>query len=76
VLGADAAGTPLPELTLTDRWVLCLGAEERGLRAKTRSRIDELVAIPMAGGIDSLNLSVAAGILLFTLTRAAPDAGR
>ena len=44
-------------------------AEERGLRAKTRSWIDEFVAIPMAEGVESLNLSVSAGILLWELSR-------
>jgi 23S rRNA (guanosine2251-2'-O)-methyltransferase len=48
---------------------LCLGAEGRGLRAKTRSQIDEFVAIPMAAGVESLNLSVSAGILLWELSR-------
>ncbi len=67
--GADAAGAPLPEVRPTERWVLAVGAEEHGLRAKTRSRLDELVAIPMAAGVESLNVSVAAGILLYTLSR-------
>jgi 23S rRNA (guanosine2251-2'-O)-methyltransferase len=68
-IGADVGGTLLPDVTPTDRWVLCLGAEEKGLRAKTRSRIDEMVAIPMAGEVESLNVSVAAGVLLYALTR-------
>jgi 23S rRNA (guanosine2251-2'-O)-methyltransferase len=67
--GADAAGTVLSEVRTTPRWVLCLGAEGRGLRAKTRSQIDEFVAIPMAAGVESLNLSVSAGILLWELSR-------
>jgi 23S rRNA (guanosine2251-2'-O)-methyltransferase len=67
--GADAAGTDLRKVRPSTRWVLCLGAEERGLRAKTRSRIDEFVAIPMAEGVESLNLSVSAGILLWELSR-------
>jgi 23S rRNA (guanosine2251-2'-O)-methyltransferase len=68
VLGADAAGEPISQVQPTSRWVLCLGSEERGLRAKTRKQVDELVAIPMAPGVESLNLSVAAGILLYQLT--------
>lgn len=67
--GADAAGTPLPDVRPTLKWVLCLGAEGRGIRAKTRSQIDEFVAIPMAAGVESLNLSVSAGILLWELSR-------
>ncbi len=69
VFGADAEGTSVDEVGRTDRWVLCIGAEERGLRAKTRAHVDELVAIPMAPGVESLNLSVSAGILLWELGR-------
>jgi 23S rRNA (guanosine2251-2'-O)-methyltransferase len=66
-IGADASGTPITEVGQTDRWVLCIGAEEKGLRAKTRSRIDEFIRIPMAEGVESLNLSVATGVLLYHL---------
>ncbi len=69
IFGADAGGTPVDRVGRTDRWVLCVGAEDRGLRAKTRSAVDELVAIPMAPGMESLNLSVSAGILLWELIR-------
>ena len=69
VLAADAAGTPLDRVEASSRWVLCIGAEARGLRAKTRSRVDELVAIPVAEGVESLNLSVSAGILLWELSK-------
>ena len=69
VFAADASGTPLAAVKPTDRWVLCIGAEERGLRAKTRSKVDEFVAIPMAEGVESLNLSVSAGILLWELNK-------
>ena len=67
---ADVDGTPLGEIRHSQRWVLCVGAEERGLRAKTRSQVDEFVAIPMAEGVESLNLSVSAGILLWELSKA------
>lgn len=69
VFAADAAGTPLQEVRTSNRWILCIGAEARGLRAKTRSQIDEFVAIPMAEGVESLNLSVSAGILLWELSK-------
>jgi len=70
VFAADAAGTALQDVRSCERWVLCVGAEERGLRAKTRSQVDEFVAIPMAEGVESLNLSVSAGILLWELSKA------
>ena len=70
VFAADAAGTELQDVRSCERWVLCVGAEEKGLRAKTRSQVDEFVAIPMAEGVESLNLSVSTGILLWELSRA------
>ncbi|MEE4274187.1 MAG: 23S rRNA (guanosine(2251)-2'-O)-methyltransferase RlmB [Thermoanaerobaculales bacterium] len=70
VLGAAMEGVPSPEVDPTDRWVLCLGSEQKGLRAKTKSAVDEFVAIPMADGVESLNLSVAAGVLMYQLTSA------
>jgi 23S rRNA (guanosine2251-2'-O)-methyltransferase len=63
--GAAADGLAVAEVDPGERWVLCVGAEAHGLRAKTRSAIDEFVAIPMAAGVESLNLSVSAGILLY-----------
>jgi 23S rRNA (guanosine2251-2'-O)-methyltransferase len=70
VFAAGAAGTELQDVRSCERWVLCVGAEEKGLRAKTRSQVDEFVAIPMAEGVESLNLSVSAGILLWELSKA------
>jgi 23S rRNA (guanosine2251-2'-O)-methyltransferase len=75
VLGADAGGTPASDVTPIDRWVLCVGAEDRGLRAKTRSAVDEFIRIPIAEGVESLNLSVATGILLYHLCQVWPGAG-
>jgi 23S rRNA (guanosine2251-2'-O)-methyltransferase len=75
VLGADAAGQPVGSVRPVDRWVLCVGAEKRGLRAKTRHQVDEWVRIPMAPGVESLNLSVATGILLYELCARWPAPG-
>ncbi len=49
--------------------VLAIGSEGRGLRRLTRELCDELVSIPMHGAVASLNVSVAAGVLLFELNR-------
>jgi 23S rRNA (guanosine2251-2'-O)-methyltransferase len=65
--GAGAGETPAAEVETTERWVLCVGSEERGLRAKTRAQVDEWLGIPMASGVESLNVSVAAGVLLYEL---------
>jgi len=46
-----------------------LGAEGSGLRQLTRKTCDQLVRIPMAGGVESLNVSVASGICLYETVR-------
>jgi 23S rRNA (guanosine2251-2'-O)-methyltransferase len=55
-------------------WVL--GAEGAGMRRLTRERCDTLVRIPMRGAVESLNVSVAAGVVLYeSLRRRALPAG-
>lgn len=48
---------------------LIVGNEEKGIRKLTAEKCDHLVKIPMKGKIQSLNVSVAAGILLFEISR-------
>jgi 23S rRNA (guanosine2251-2'-O)-methyltransferase len=47
--------------------VLVLGAEGRGLRPRVRDACDDLVALPMRGRIDSLNVSAAAAVLMYEI---------
>jgi len=54
---------------LTGPLVLCMGAEGKGLRRLTRKACDVLVRIPMTGRVESLNVSVATGILLWEALR-------
>ena len=72
---AEAGGTPLDRVDLPDRLVLCLGAEAGGLRAKTRKALDGTLAIPISGEVESLNLSVAAGVLAWEWRRRFPTKG-
>ncbi len=55
------------DLKIPTAWVL--GAEGDGLRQLTRKTCDQLVSIPMAGGVESLNVSVASGICLYETVR-------
>ena len=48
---------------------LVMGGEHRGLRRLVRERCDFLVRIPARGQVDSFNVSVAAGILLYEIRR-------
>lgn len=70
ILGAAGeAGQSLFASDLTGPLALVIGAEDRGLRHLTRERCDALVGIPLAGGVDSLNLSTAAAVCLFEAVR-------
>ncbi len=57
------------EFDQTGAFAWVLGAEGDGLRQLTRKRCDDLAAIPMAGAVESLNVSVASGICLFETAR-------
>ncbi|MGZ4202325.1 MAG: 23S rRNA (guanosine(2251)-2'-O)-methyltransferase RlmB [Thermoleophilaceae bacterium] len=65
VYGASADGVPYERPDYRGRVVLVLGSEGRGLRPRVAGACDELVALPMRGRIDSLNVSAAAAALVY-----------
>ncbi len=67
-----AAGETAQSVYKTDFTVpmaLVVGAEGKGLRRLTKEQCDVLVSVPMLGQVDSLNLSVATGVLLYEAVR-------
>ncbi len=65
--GTDAAGTPLGDHPAPARLAIAMGNEGAGLSAALRARCSHVVSLPMAPGVESLNVAVAAGITLFAL---------
>lgn len=66
---AGEATSELFETKISGSVAIVLGAEEKGMRRLTREHCDELVSLPMAGSVSSLNVSVTTGICLFEVVR-------
>ena len=78
IAGLDADGSVgIDDLSLaTDPLVVVVGSEGRGLSRLVRENCDETVSIPMAAGVESLNASVAAAVLLAEVARRRRVTGR
>lgn len=66
---AGEATRSIYEVDLTGPIAIVMGSEGEGMRRLTRECCDELVRIPMAGAVESLNVSVATGVVLFEAAR-------
>jgi len=69
IYGADAEGQSTGSLELKGKICLVMGGEGTGLHRLVKEKCDFLISIPSAGHVDSFNVSVAAGILLFEARR-------
>jgi TrmH family RNA methyltransferase len=69
VWAADAGGQSVAQLQAPPRLAIVVGNEGAGLSSSTRARATRLVALPIASAVESLNVAVAAGILLYELRR-------
>ena len=70
VIGLDGgASTTIYDVNLSDATAIVMGAEGKGIRQLIKKTCDQLVSIPMAGSVESLNVSVATGITLFESKR-------
>ncbi|MBN2651647.1 MAG: 23S rRNA (guanosine(2251)-2'-O)-methyltransferase RlmB [Spirochaetales bacterium] len=69
VYGADMDGEDVSKADITGKTAIVLGREGEGLHKLTADTCDSLIKIPTSGKIDSLNVSVSAGILLYEYNR-------
>ena len=68
IIGADIMGENLYDWNIPKKWAIVLGNEAHGISKSLRSLITTTVTIPGVKGMESLNVSVAGGILLHLLT--------
>ncbi|KAF0193594.1 MAG: 23S rRNA (guanosine2251-2'-O)-methyltransferase [Bacillota bacterium] len=69
VIGAEAGGKSLYESKFTGPLALVVGSEGEGIGRLLKENCDEIITIPMQGPVNSLNASVAAGVVLFEIVR-------
>ncbi len=69
IYGADMGGSTAPQTDLRGRTCLVMGSEGKGISRLLKDKCDTMVSIPTFGHVDSLNVSVAAGILMYEVIR-------
>jgi len=67
--GADTGGESVDVVTPPERLALAVGNEGAGLSSSIRAQVRRLVSLPISGAVESLNVSVATGILLYQLKK-------
>ena len=67
IYGAEADGINYKKVNYSDKKCLIVGSEGKGISSIVRKNCDEIISLPMRGHINSLNASVAAGILIYGL---------
>ena len=69
IVGADMDGEDLWDVPMDGPLAIVLGGEDKGVTHTIRDRCDAIVSVPLAHGLDSLNVSVTAGILMYEKVR-------
>ncbi|MDL2205567.1 23S rRNA (guanosine(2251)-2'-O)-methyltransferase RlmB [Eubacteriales bacterium OttesenSCG-928-N13] len=69
VIGADMQGDPIAQADLSGAIALVIGSEGEGIAHLVQKQCDKLVSLPLKGHIDSLNASVAAGVMMYEVMR-------
>ena len=69
VFGADMDGTPYTDIDYDVPCAIVIGNEGRGIGTLTSKKCDAVISLPMHGKINSLNASVAAGVLMYEAVR-------
>ena len=67
VYGADMEGQSITETDYASPAVLVIGSEGTGIREKTAENCDQIISIPQKGGVESLNASAAASIIMYDM---------
>ena len=69
IVAADMDGRPFYDVPMQGSLAIVLGGEDKGVTHTIRDRCDDIVSVPLSHGLDSLNVSVTAGILMFEKVR-------
>ncbi len=69
IYGADAGGTPAHKCKLSGKIAVVMGSEGNGISRLLSNSCDGIISIPTCGKLDSLNVSVAAGVILYEIAR-------